>query len=48
MEDSRFMPFPLGKNILGQSNQHEVETSDKQVVQVIHFGSNEPKAWPSD
>ncbi len=39
------MQIWLGKNMLGQSNLHEVEISDKQVVQVIHFGSNEPKSW---
>lgn len=39
------MQIWLGKNMLGQSSKHEIKSLDEQVIQVIHFGENEPKIW---
>lgn len=38
------MQIWLGKNMLSQSNKHEISL-DEQVVQILHFGGKEPKTW---
>lgn len=39
------MQIWLGKNMLGQSSKHEIQTSDQQIIKIIHFGDVEPSPW---
>ncbi len=35
----------LGKNLLGQSSNHEIKGSEQPVIQVIHYGDEKPCRW---
>lgn len=39
------MQIWLGKNMLGQSNKHEIYGQDTRIIQVMHFGEKEPTRW---
>jgi hypothetical protein len=39
------MQIWLGKNMLGQSNKHEIQTVDTQTIRIMHFGGTEAKQW---
>ena len=38
----------LGKNMLGQSSRHEMESLNEHSIQIVHFGSSEPNIWLKD
>lgn len=35
----------LGKNMLGQSNTHEIQTQSGLAIKVVHYGESAPKTW---
>lgn len=39
------MQIWLGKNMLGQSNKHEIQAFDAQTISIIHYGENSPQQW---
>jgi hypothetical protein len=39
------MQIWLGKNMLSQSNKHEIQTLDIQRIQVIHYGNSNACRW---
>jgi len=39
------MQIWLGKNILGQSSKYEIDSHKGMAIQVVHFGSKNPKEW---
>ena len=39
------MQIWLGKNMLGQSNKHEIQSQEAQVIQVVHYGQEVPSRW---
>lgn len=39
------MQIWLGKNMLGQSNNHEPQIHDSQGIKIIHYGENSPETW---
>ncbi|MGA8163871.1 MAG: hypothetical protein WB791_02465 [Waddliaceae bacterium] len=39
------MQIWLGKNLLGQSNKHEICETEQQIIQVVHYGDQNPKKW---
>lgn len=42
------MQIWLGKNMLGQSSKHEIQTADQQIIKIIHFGEGAPKLWSNE
>lgn len=42
------MQIWLGKNMLGQSNKHEIHAIDNRLIQVVHYGDIEPRNWEVD
>lgn len=42
------MQIWLGKNMLGQSNKHEIHGQEATVIQVMHYGDNTPTNWADD
>lgn len=39
------MQIWLGKNMLGQSNKHEICGQETQIIQVMHYGEKLPEQW---
>lgn len=39
------MQIWLGKNLLGQTNKHEIETTNQQVFEIVYYGHGKPQTW---